>query len=126
MKKTVSLFCVIYALDGVRFQKFFLLLLTVDSAEEFLDFDFARELHDAINHRLWTRRTARHKHIYRYDVLDTHGYVVALAERTARDGTTAAGNDVFRLGKLVIQTAQYRSHAMDDGAGDHYEVSLTW
>ena len=69
--------------NRVRFQKFLLLLLTVDTAEELLNLDLARKLHDTVNHGFGTWRTSGHENVNRDYILNTLCYMVALAEWAA-------------------------------------------
>ena len=90
---------VLDALYGVGSKEFSLLFLTVNTAEEAFNLYFTGKLHDAVYHSLGTGGTTGHEDVDGHDILNAFGYVIALAERAAGDGATAAGDDIFRLGK---------------------------
>ena len=74
------------ALHGVLGEKFLLFFLAVDTSEEALHLNLARELHDTLDHSFGAGRTAGNENVDGYDVLDAFGHVVALAEGAALDG----------------------------------------
>ena len=51
-------------------------LLTVDTAEEFLNLDLTLQLHQAIKHSLWTRGTSGNKYIHRKDTVHSRHYTI--------------------------------------------------
>ena len=51
--------------------------------------------------------------------------MITLGERTARNGAATDGNDIFRVGHLVVQTLQYRCHLGGDGTIDQNNIGLT-
>src|SRR5262245_61356469 len=62
--------------------------------------DLALELNDAVDQRLWTRRTARHEDVNRHNLLDAlHDGVVV--EHTATAGAGAHRNNPLGFGHLV-------------------------
>ena len=61
---------------GVFSQKLFTFLLTVDTTKELFNFDFARKLHDSINHSFGSRRTSGQEDVDRHDVFDAFGNVI--------------------------------------------------
>lgn len=68
---------------GAVGEKFFLLFLTIDTAEKALDLDLTRKLHDAIDHCLGTGRASGDVDIDGNDILNSFGYMIGLTERTA-------------------------------------------
>ena len=52
-------------------EKLFAFLLAIDSAKEILNFDFALQLHHAIEHRLGSGRTSGYKDIDGDNLIDT-------------------------------------------------------
>ena len=57
-------------------KKLLLALLAVNTAEEFLHFHFAGELHDGVDHSLRARGTSRQPYIDGNNIPDTFGYVL--------------------------------------------------
>ena len=51
--------------------------------------------------------------------------MVRIFERASRNSTASHGNDIFRLGHLVVKTTKYGGHFVYYRAGDHDKVGLT-
>ena len=121
----VSLEQTLLSVYGVFVKEFVAFLLTVDAAEESFDLNLARQLHDTVNHCFGTRGTSGDEYVHGNDFFDAFGYMVAFAERAAGDGAATAGYDVFGLGQLVVEAAEYGDHTVDDRSGHHHKVGLT-
>ena len=57
--------------------------------------------------------------------VDSFKDVVALLERTARNGARAHCNHVFRIGHLIVKTHNLWRHFFGHGACDNHQVRLT-
>ena len=74
--------------------------------------------------RLGPRRTAGNEHVHRQIPVNAFEHVVALLERPAGNGARAHGNDVFRLGHLVVKPHHLRRHFLGHRAGHNHQVRL--
>ena len=86
--------------------------------------DFLLQHHEGVDQRLGPRRAAGDVDVHRDVTVDALEHVVALLERAAGDGAGAHGDDVFRLGHLVVEADDLRRHFLGDGAGDDHQVRL--
>ena len=100
-------------------------LLTVYTAEEFLDFNLALELHKSIEYGFGSWGATGDINVDGDNFIDTGENAIRILERASGDGATAASDDILGLSELLIETAEDRSHTMDDSALDHDIVSLT-
>src|SRR5213083_2166245 len=86
-----------------------------------LDGDLVLELHEPVDDRLGTRRTAGYVDVDRDDRVDPlHGGVVVVEAARAR--ADAEGDDPLRLGHLVVDALEHRRHLVADRADDEEHV----
>src|SRR3954470_1096204 len=93
-------------------------------AGQLLFVDFALQFHESMEQRLRPRWTARDVNVDRNITIDSFQDVVALFEGTTGDRAGTHGNDVLRVGHLVVEPDNLRRHFLCDGAGHDHKVSL--
>ena len=113
------------ALLGMGGKEFLAFFLAVDAAEEFLQLNLALQLHQAVEEGLRSRRTSGDIDVDRKNLVDSRHHAIAIFERSAGNGATAAGYHIFRLCKLLVKTAHGGGHAMHNRTLHHDIVCLT-
>src|SRR5687767_7145798 len=86
--------------------------------------DLVLEQDDALEQRLGSGRAAGHVDVDRDDLVDALGDRVRVPVGAAAVGAAAHGDDVLRVGHLVVEATDGRDHLVGDRAGDDDEVGL--
>ena len=99
-------------------------MLRLGNTGQFLPVDFPLEFHESVQQRFGPGRATRNVDIDRDIAVDPLEHIVALFEWSARNGTGAHGNNVLRIGHLVVEPNNLWRHFLRDRAGDNHEVGL--
>ena len=86
--------------------------------------DLLLELEDALEQRLGAGRAAGDVDVDRDDLVDALRHGVRVPVRAAAVAARAEGDDVLRLGHLLVQALHGRGHLVRDRAGDDHQVGL--
>lgn len=83
------------------------------------------QLENAVHERLCSWGTSRYVNVNGYDPVATSCDRVAVVVVSSPVGAAAHGDDPSRVGHLVIDLAQCRSHLVGEGAGDDHDIGLS-
>src|SRR5262249_17444479 len=93
-------------------------------ATQLLTVDLALQLHEGVQQCFWSRRATWNVNIDWNVTIDPFEHVVALLEWSARNRTRAHGDDILRIGHLVVESHNLRRHFLGHGAGHNHEIGL--
>ena len=82
------------------------------------------QLENTIHQRLTGRRAARHVNVHGDNTITAPDDAITVVVVATAIGTAAHGDDPSRLGHLIVDLAQRRSHLVGEGAGDNHDVGL--
>src|SRR3546814_20362598 len=78
------------------------------------------EQHDPLEEGLGPRRAARHEHVDGDDLVDALGDRVAVPVRAAAVGERTHGDDVLRVGNILVTAADGRDDLVGGGGRDDH------
>src|SRR5438477_470987 len=93
-------------------------------AEPPLADDLVLHPHQAFGQRLGTGRAAGYVDVHRHELVDALADRVGVLEEAAAGGAGAHGDDVLRLGHLLVEQAAALGHLVGQGSGDDHQVAL--
>src|SRR5215831_15230867 len=95
-------------------------------ASQFLFIDLALQFHECGQKRFRPRRTPGNINIDRDVAVDSFEHVVSLLERTSRDRARAHGDNIFRIGHLIIEAHDLWRHFLCHCPRNNHQVGLPW
>src|SRR5436190_22269294 len=100
-------------------------MLGLVRARQSLTVDLALQFHESVQQCFWPRGATGNVDIDRDVTVDSFEHVIALLERSARNGARPHRNNVFWIGHLVVEPDDLRRHFFCHRAGDNHEICLT-
>src|SRR5438132_1641590 len=93
-------------------------------ARKLLSVDFSLQFHKSMEQRLRPGRTTGNVYIDWNITVYAFQNVITLFERPAGNGASAHGNDVFRIGHLVVEPHNLWRHFLGHRAGHDHQIGL--